>query len=142
MKFIFSFGWSWTIWLTWIICFKIRSHGNVPSPKIKIGLRQQNWTFINPLVYSVTFLSPLKTSENLTVFWCYEGVEKGFIGSNWVNLVITGGFVSAFQRRIQDFLKHLWWSFLSYMFDWVINTALRFDRNHLIQKVLIKKGVT
>ena len=30
------------------------------------------------------FLDSLKTSENLTVFWCFQGVEKGYIGNKWV----------------------------------------------------------
>ena len=37
---------------------------------------------INPFVPSSSFLYPLKTSENLTVFWCFQGVEKGCIGMN------------------------------------------------------------
>ena len=36
---------------------------------------------INPFVPNALFLYPLKTSENLTVFW---GVEKGCIGNKWV----------------------------------------------------------
>ena len=31
------------------------------------------------------FSTPLKTSENLTVFRCFQGVEKGCIGNEWVN---------------------------------------------------------
>ena len=30
------------------------------------------------------FSTPLKTSENLRVFWCFQGVEKGCIGNDWV----------------------------------------------------------
>ena len=41
-------------------------------------------SFINPLVPNVPFLYPLKTSENLTVFWCFQGVEKWCIGNEWV----------------------------------------------------------
>ena len=28
-------------------------------------------------------------SENLTVFWCFQGVKKGCIGNNWVNVMFT-----------------------------------------------------
>ena len=39
---------------------------------------------INPFVPNAPFLYPLKTSENLTVFWCFQEVEKGCIGNEWV----------------------------------------------------------
>ena len=32
------------------------------------------------------FSSPLKTSENRKVFWCFQGVEKGSIGNKWVKV--------------------------------------------------------
>ena len=35
-------------------------------------------------VPSLPFLYPLKTSENRKVFWCFQGVEKGCIGNEWV----------------------------------------------------------
>ena len=31
---------------------------------------------IDPFVTIVPFLYPLKTSENPTVFWCFQGLEK------------------------------------------------------------------
>ena len=39
---------------------------------------------INPFVSNAPFLYPLKTSRNVTVFWCCQGVEKGCIGNEWV----------------------------------------------------------
>ena len=39
---------------------------------------------INPFVLNAPFLHPLKISENLTVFWCFQGVEKGCIGNKRV----------------------------------------------------------
>ena len=39
---------------------------------------------INPFVSYAPFLYPLKTSENLTVF-CFQGVEKRYIGKNGLN---------------------------------------------------------
>ena len=39
---------------------------------------------INPFVPNAPFLYPLKTSENCKVFWCFQGVEKGCIGNEWV----------------------------------------------------------
>ena len=41
--------------------------------------------FLNPLVPNAAFLYPLKISETLTVFWCFQGEEKGCIGNEWVN---------------------------------------------------------
>ena len=42
---------------------------------------------INSFTTRVPFLYPLKTSENLMVFRCFQGVEKVCIGSNWVKTV-------------------------------------------------------
>ena len=39
---------------------------------------------INPLVPNAPFLYPVKTSENRTAFWCFQGVEKRCIGNEWV----------------------------------------------------------
>ena len=38
----------------------------------------------NPFVPNASFFYPLKTSENLTVFWCFQGVKKGCIGNKSV----------------------------------------------------------
>ena len=46
------------------------------------------WYFlnhINPFIPNAPFIYPLKTPENLTVFWCFQGVEKGCIGYKWIN---------------------------------------------------------
>ena len=40
---------------------------------------------VNPFVPNAPFLYPLKTSENCKVFWCFQGLEKGYIGNEWVN---------------------------------------------------------
>ena len=39
----------------------------------------------NLLTHLHPFSTPLKTSENLTVFWCFQGLEEGCIGSKCVN---------------------------------------------------------
>ena len=41
---------------------------------------------LNPFVHNALFLYPLKTSENLSVFWYFQGVEKGCIGKELVNI--------------------------------------------------------
>ena len=38
------------------------------------------------LPMNASFFYPLKTSENFTVFWCFQWVEKGCIGNEWVKL--------------------------------------------------------
>ena len=42
----------------------------------------------NPFVPNAPFLYPLKTSENLTVFGCFQGVEKRCIGKECVNILL------------------------------------------------------
>ena len=44
---------------------------------------------INPFVVNAQFLYPLETSENLTIFWYIQGVEKGSIGNNRIKLLRT-----------------------------------------------------
>ena len=40
---------------------------------------------VNPFVPNAPFLYPLKTSENVSVFRCFQGVEKRCIAKEWVN---------------------------------------------------------
>ena len=47
------------------------------------------WNFSTHLFPNASFLYPLKISENLTIFWCFHGVEKGCIGNEWVNHIFT-----------------------------------------------------
>ena len=44
--------------------------------------RALTYSFIN-----APFLYPLKTSEKLRVFWCFQGVEKGYIRNEWVKKI-------------------------------------------------------
>ena len=39
----------------------------------------------SPFVPNTLFLYPLNTSENLRVFWCFQGVGKRCNGNKWVN---------------------------------------------------------
>ena len=48
------------------------------------------------------FLYPLKTLENLTVF-CFQGVEKGFMGNKWVNGGKEKFLVALFWRWCGEF---------------------------------------
>ena len=40
----------------------------------------------NPFVSNAPLLYPLKTSENLTVFRCFQGVEEKCIGNEWIKM--------------------------------------------------------
>ena len=44
----------------------------------------------NPFTPNAPVLCPLKTSENRMVSWCFQGVEKGCIGKEWVNISNEG----------------------------------------------------
>ena len=44
-----------------------------------------NWSLIKPLQSGVVFLHPLKTSKDLKVFWCFQGVQKSNTGLQWIN---------------------------------------------------------
>ena len=48
------------------------------------------------------FLYPLKTLENLPVF-CFQGVEKGFMGNKWVNGGKEKFLVALFWRWCGEF---------------------------------------
>ena len=50
-------------------------------------IRKTNYYFVhrNPYAPNAPFLYPLKTSENLKIFCCFQGVEKRCIRNNWVN---------------------------------------------------------
>ena len=53
-------------------------------------------TYLNPFIPNALFLYPLKTSENLKIFWCFQGVEKGCIWNEWVK----NGFLWRYFWRI------------------------------------------
>ena len=61
----------------------------LPVFEKKSNIRYYFWRLSGkPFVPNAPFLYPLKISENLAVFCCCQGVEKGCIGNNWVNSVI------------------------------------------------------
>ena len=58
--------------------------------------------FFNQFVPNASFLYPLKTSENLKVFWCFRGVEKDCIGNEWVNEAAIEKMVSGKSMLIMN----------------------------------------
>ena len=55
---------------------------------------------INPIVLHAPFICPLKTSKNLKVFWCFQGVHEGCIGKNWVKLFVIKSRVLKVEIRL------------------------------------------
>ena len=54
------------------------------SLEVRLWVDYTDLWSINPFVPNALFLYPLKTSENRQVFWCFQGLEKGCIGNDWV----------------------------------------------------------
>ena len=54
----------------------------------------------SPFVPNAPFLYLLKTSEKLTVFWCFQGVEKGCIGNEWVKVFMKSLWVKVFMKSL------------------------------------------
>ena len=89
-----------TIYWAWILVLALISLFSFQRPWGSVAFKKLMWkwsTFvsttllmktkikkINPFVPNAPFLYPLKTSENLTVFWCFQGVGKRCIGSKWI----------------------------------------------------------
>ena len=60
-RWILCFGWNY-LFSHWLVSFQL-THSFLFAP----------------------FLYPLIRSKNVTVFWCFQGAEKGYIGNEWVN---------------------------------------------------------
>ena len=45
--------------------------------------------FLNPFIPKAPFLYLLNTSENLSIFWCFQREEKRSIGNEWVNNLLV-----------------------------------------------------
>ena len=59
----------------------------------------------NPFVPNSPFLYRLKTSENLTVFWCFQGVEKGCKPDDYATIK------RRIKREVLNFRITLWLNF-------------------------------
>ena len=50
----------------------------------------------------------LKHLKNLTVFWCFQGVEKGCIGNGWVKPQVNSPFYTSWRnQKTSDHRTHL-----------------------------------
>ena len=56
----------------------------------------------NPFVPNARFLCTLKTSENSTVFWCFQWVEKGYIGNEYVNTNQENNITSGRKLKLSN----------------------------------------
>ena len=58
------------------------------------------------------FMYPLKRSENLTVFWGFQGIEKGCIGKEWVKskvkLIQSNIYHQGITKNREKFFQSLW----------------------------------
>ena len=85
---------------------KILNEQNKPFPSFSLfrnTIRRISLFYIifNVFVPNPPFLYPPKTSDNLMVFWCFQGVEKGWIGNKWVDensFTIRKHYVRRFVR--------------------------------------------
>ena len=74
---------------------------------------QRVLNLFNPFVPNAPFFYPLKTSENLTIFWCFQGIEKWCIGNTLVNLARKSHLekswkISNYCQWRGSFAVHLW----------------------------------
>ena len=51
---------------------------------LKVTTKSSQCLYINQFDPNAPFLYPLKTSENVAVFRCFQRVEEGCIGNKWV----------------------------------------------------------
>ena len=66
---------------------------------VSMRLSESFSRFFNPIIPNAPFFYSLKISENRMAFWCFQGVEKGFILNKWVkvlNLCDTNWFLELF----------------------------------------------
>ena len=75
------------------ICLLFPLHLNLCCQEFDLCSAYTNYAFpvsdphINPFIPNARFFYSLKTSENRKVLWCFQGVEKGCIGNEWVKQV-------------------------------------------------------
>ena len=87
----------------------------------------------NPFVPNAHFFCPLKTSENLKVFWCFQAVEKGRIGNEWVKEVTEStspSFISRSNRHRRCSIKKS-----------ILNIFAKFVGKHLYRRAFFSKVV-
>ena len=83
-----------------------------------------------PFVPNALFLYSLKTSENITIFWCFQMVEKGCIVNKWVNLREPNGhiFIDLPSILLRDSTSTVCRYFIDY------ERQIHFERMTLIQR--------
>ena len=84
--FLSPIGCSFANQSSWICCHWILFKRSFLDGRLVFYMFQM---MLNAFVPNAPFLLPLKTSENLTVFWCFQGVEKGCIGNELAKSVLV-----------------------------------------------------
>ena len=77
------------LWQTIILYWRHDSHSYCVVSLCKI--------VTNLFVPNAPFLYQLKASENLTVFWCFQRIEKGCIRNEWVKYICWRSNTSCFS---------------------------------------------
>ena len=73
-----------------------------------------NGMMLTHLFPHALFLYPLKTSENLTIFWCFQRVERRRIGNKWVKLLCAHILFLIFSEslrkmNVKSIIIHVWY---------------------------------
>ena len=66
------------------------------------------YSYIDPFVSNAPFLYPLKILGNCKVFWCFQWVERGCIGIQWVNIFQVSGQFSISISPSEKTSENLW----------------------------------
>ena len=78
-------------------------------------------TTINPFTPNGHFLYPLKRSEILKVFWCFQGVEKGCIGKKYgLKQKLIVSLITNFSYHV-EYLNKEWknWTWKLSFTSWI-----------------------
>ena len=62
---------------------------------------------VNPSVPNAPLLYPPENIKNFIVFLCFQGVEKGYNGSKWVNVSAGEVLITTFLQEHHNKTQHL-----------------------------------
>ena len=80
---------------TLVVSFYTGLYSEIDLMKYMVSFVSEHFIFcfvfqssVNPFFPNAPFLYPPKASENHKIFWCFQGIGKGFIGNKWVNQIM------------------------------------------------------
>ena len=91
----------------------------------------------NPFVLNAPFPSPLKTSENRTVFWYFQRVEKGCIENKWVKIfyIIEAVIRFNYQRQLNGTMT---WSKILKKVWQILTFCVKIETNSLLLTIIFQ----